>query len=110
MKMQMMLNAPFLPGFTNTVAIPAIQVEYLDSSKTFIRIHFSFMISWAYKIHKSDGKTLDIAIINLVKIEKCFGITLVALSHVRKLIHLLPCRILIELLQYVNSSNCLPIS
>ena len=58
-------------GFTNTVAIPTIQAEWVDNGKTLILRHSPLMLSWAYTIHKSQGKTLDLAIIYLGKIEKC---------------------------------------
>ena len=63
--MQLILNIPFLSGFTNTVAIPTIQTEWIDNGKTLIPRQFPFLISCAYTIHKSQGKTLDLAIIYL---------------------------------------------
>jgi len=47
------------------------------------------MLSWAYALHKSQGKTLDKVVIDLGTIEKCSGMTLVALSRVRNLRRLL---------------------
>ena len=40
------------------------------------------MLAWDFTIHKSQGKTLDCAVINLGKIENCSGMNLVALSCV----------------------------
>lgn len=101
--------APFLPVIPNTVAIPTIQAEWLDNGKTLMRRQFPLMLSWAYTIHKSQGKTLDLAIIDLGKSEKCSGMTLVALSRVHKLSHLMIHPISLERLQKVNRSNSLPI-
>ena len=47
------------------------------------------MLSWADTIHKSQSKTLDKVDIDLGTTEKCSGMTLVGLSRVRKLRHLL---------------------
>ena len=47
------------------------------------------IVSWAYTIHKSQGKALDEVVIDLGTTEKCSGMTLVGLSRVRKLRHLL---------------------
>ena len=43
------------------------------------------MLSSAYTIHKSQGKTLDKVVIDLGTTKKCSGMTLVGLSRVRKL-------------------------
>ena len=81
--------ATFIPGLPNTVAIPTIKYKWLTNGKTLILRKFLLMIYWAYTIQKSQGNTLDIAIIYLGKSEKCSGMTLVALSRVNKLSHLL---------------------
>ena len=47
------------------------------------------MLSWTYAMHKSQDKTLDKVLIDLGTTEKCSGMTLLALSRVRKLRHLL---------------------
>ena len=60
-------------------------------------------------IHKSQGKTLDLAIIYLGKSEKCSDMAFVALLRVLKLIHLLLFPILIERSKKVIKSNSLPI-
>ena len=91
------------------MAIPTIQAEWLENGKALIHRQLSLTISWEYKIHKSQGKTLDLAITDLGKSEKCSGMTMVALSRVRKLIHLLIFPLLLEQLQTVNRSNILPI-
>ena len=89
MKMQLMLNVPFLPGVPNTAATPTIQSEWLDNRKTLIIRQSPLIIFWEYTIHKSQGKTLYLAIIDFSKIEKWYGMTLVALYRERKLIHLI---------------------
>jgi len=47
------------------------------------------ILSWAYIIHKSQGKTLDKVVIDLGTTAKCSGMALVGLSRVQKLRHLL---------------------
>ena len=81
-----------LPHFfltTNSVAIPAIKTEWKPKGRNLIHKQFPIMLSWAYIIHKLKGKTLDMAVIDLSKSEKCSGITLAALSSVHKLGNLL---------------------
>ena len=89
LKVQLMLNIPFLTGVPNNVAIPIIQAEWLANTNNLIHGQSPLMISWAYTIHKSQGKTSYLAIIDLGNSEKCSGVKLVALSHVYYLIHLL---------------------
>ena len=93
LKMQMILNVHFLPGVTNTVAKPTIQYEWIDNGKTLICRQLTLMISWAYTIQKSQGKTLNIAIIYLGKSESFPGMTLVTLYCARNLSCLLLCPI-----------------
>ena len=67
------------------------------------------MLSWVYKIHKYHGKTLYIAVIDLVKSEKCSVMTLVSLSCVCKLSHFLLSPISLKCSNKFNRSNILPI-
>ena len=62
-KMPLMLNVPFVTGVPNTVAIPTIQSECFYNKKALICRQFPLIISWDYAIQKSQGKTIDIAII-----------------------------------------------
>jgi len=71
------------------VAIPFAEHEWRHNSDVYNRKQFPLMLSWAYTIHKSQGKTLDEVVIDLGTTEKCSGMTLVGLSRVRKLRHLL---------------------
>ena len=61
---------PFLIVSPNTVAIPTVQVEWIDNDKTLIRRKHPLILSWIYKNNKYQGKTLDQAIIYLGKSEK----------------------------------------
>ena len=79
-----------LPWVPLTVAIPFHRIEWkIGNIATFIWHQIQLIISWASTIHKSQGKTLDGAVINLVTSKKCCGKTLVALSRVCELKHLL---------------------
>jgi len=80
---------PFLDAFPRSVAIPFAEHEWRHNSDVYNRKQFPLMLSWAYTIHKSQGKTLDKVVIDLGTTEKCSGMTLVGLSRVRKLRHLL---------------------
>jgi ATP-dependent DNA helicase PIF1 len=52
------------------------------------RTQIPLTLSWATTIHKSQGLTLDTAIVNIGSKELCAGLTYVALSRVRQLSHL----------------------
>ena len=83
---------PFLQDVPRTVAISPFTVEWMcpnGGREPFIRTQIPLVLAWAFTIHKSQGKTLDHAVIDLGKSEKCCGMTLVALSRVRELQHLL---------------------
>ena len=67
------------------------------------------MLSWAITIHKPQGRTLEMAIIDLGNSKKYAGMTLVALSHVKKLENILLHYFLYERLKKVNKANKLPI-
>jgi ATP-dependent DNA helicase PIF1 len=96
----------FLPGLPKTVSIPTIQVEWSNTAgKVYTRKQFSLMLSWAFTIHKSQGKTFDRAVIDLGKREMCSGMTLVALSRVRRLSDLLFKPFSYERLEKVNKSG-----
>ena len=82
--------------------IPTVQVVWVDNEKTLIRMQLSLILSWAYTVHKYQGKTLDISKIDLGTIEKCSGMNLVYLSCVRKLIHVLLRPISLEIIQNFN--------
>jgi len=97
---------PFLYHKPKTVAIPPINAEWTNANNdTMIWKQFPLMLSWAFTIHKSQGKTLDRAVINPGKVEKCTGMTLVALSRVRKLEHMLLKPFSLERLEKVNKSG-----
>ena len=100
----------FLPGQPKTVSIPTIQAEWNNgttgtASGVYTRKQFPLMLSWAFTIHKSQGKTLDHAVVDLGSSEKCNGMTLVALSRVRHLNNLLLKPFTFERLQKVNKSS-----
>ena len=85
---------PFLLDIPITVAISVLSVEWRNSNGqnldgVFILKQVSLMLSYYFTIHKSQGKTLDRPVVNLGESEKCNGTTLVALSCVRKISHLL---------------------
>ena len=61
------------------------KVEWKHNGKTLIWTHFPLVLSWAITIHKSQGRTLELAVIDLGISEKLCGMSLVALSRVKKL-------------------------
>ena len=79
----------FLGVYTRSLEIPMKQVEWKHNGKTLIRTQFPLMLSWAITIHKSQGRTLELAVIDLGTSEKCCDMSLVALSSVNKLNNIL---------------------
>ena len=62
------------------------------------------MLLWDFNMHKAEGKTLDIRVIDLVKSEKCCGMILVSLSWVYELKHFMlkPCSLeLVQLTTFI---------
>ena len=100
----------FTPRVPETVAIPVQRVEWKSgNSANFIRHQIPLMISWAFTIHKAQGKTPDIFVINTGIRKKGCGMTLVALSRVRELKYLLLKPFSMERLVKVYKANSLPI-
>ena len=81
------------------------QFEWKHGTLMSIEIKFALMMSWSITIHKYQGHTLEMEIINLGNIKKCAGVTLVALSCVKKLVNMLLQSFLYEQLKKVNKSN-----
>ena len=63
-----------------SIAIPVICDELRFFTNYFICYQFPLVLLWGFNIHGYKGKTLDMAVIDIRKIDKFCGITLVALS------------------------------
>ena len=59
--------------------------EWKHGTLMSIQIKFPLMMSWSITIHKYQGRTLEMEIINLGNMKKCAGVTLVAPSCVKNL-------------------------
>ena len=57
----------FLEDYPESVAITTITAEWTKPSdnRVFTRIHFPLNLSWAFTIHKSQGKTLERLLVDL---------------------------------------------
>ena len=66
------------------------QVEWKQNGKPLIWTQFSLMLSRAITIHKSQGRTLELAVIDLGNSENCCGMSLVVLSRLKNLNAILP--------------------
>ena len=71
----------FLENYPGSVAIPTITDEWTKPSGNgvFTRTQFPLNLSWAFTIHKSQGKILERLVIDLGTGEKFSGLTFVAL-------------------------------
>ena len=81
----------FLEDYPGSVAITTLTAEWTKTSGKglFTSTQSPLGLSWAFSIHKSQGKTLKRLVINLGAGEKCSGLTLVALSRVSMVKHFL---------------------
>ena len=72
----------------NTVPITPIQRTWLHDNKTFARVNLPLTLAWALTIHKSQGLTLEKAIVDIGPSDRSAGLSFVAMSRVRALEHL----------------------
>ena len=75
----------FLKDYPGSIDTPTITAEWVKTSnnEVFKSTQFPLNLSWAFTIHKSQGKTLERLVIDLGSGDKCSGLMLVALSRVR---------------------------
>ena len=67
----------------NTVPITPVQRTWLHDNKTYARTNLPLTLAWAVTIHKSQGLTLDKAVVNIGQSERSAGLSFVAMSRVR---------------------------
>ena len=101
-------HQPFLDEYPRSVAIPMKKFEWKHNGNTLIREQFPLMLSWAITIHKSQGGTLDLAVIDLGTSEECCCMSLVAISRVKELNNILLQPFSYERLRKINKSKQLP--
>ena len=79
----------FLEDYPGSVAIATITAEWTKPSGNvvFTCTKSPLNLSWAFTIHKSQGKKLERLVIDLGAGEKCSYLTLVAISRVRMFKH-----------------------
>ena len=80
---------PSLPDHPNSFPIIPVQRQWSIGNQTYSRIGIPLDLAWALTIHKSQGLTLDNAVIDLGQQETSAGLSFVALSRVRRLDNLL---------------------
>ena len=80
-------SGPALPD--GTVPICPLFRNWYATTKQCSRLQLPLKLAWAITIHKSQGLTLDKAVINVGKKEFSSGLTFVACSRVRRLTDLL---------------------
>ena len=74
---------PFPEGVPNTVAILVVSDWWRIGAKYFIRKQFTLVLSWAFTTHKAQGKTLDIAVIDIGNSERFCSMNLFDLPLLR---------------------------
>ena len=80
-------SGPTLPD--GTVPITPLRRTWFSTTKPCSRLQIPLKLAWAVTIHKSQGLTLDKAVIDIGKKEFSTGLTFVACSRVRQLTNLL---------------------
>ena len=80
-------SGPTLPD--GTVPITPLRRTWFSTTKPCSRLQIPLKLAWAVTIHKSQGLTLDKAVIDIGKKEFSTGLTFVACSRVRQLTDLL---------------------
>ena len=80
---------PFLSDNPNCVPIAPTCFEWSSNSNRNSRQQVPLQLRYAITIHKSQGQTLSSAVIDIGRKELASGCTLVALSRVRRLDHML---------------------
>ncbi len=76
-------------GPTLSVPITPLRRSWSSSGSSCSRLQLPLKLSWAVTIHKSQGLTLDKAVVDFGKKEFCAGLTFVVISRVRCLTDLL---------------------
>ena len=74
-----------LSNVDNVVPICSRKAEWFVKGLSRSRTQLPLNLSWSMTIHKSQGSTLDKAVIDVGKSEKCAGLANVALSRVKTL-------------------------
>ncbi len=69
----------------NAIAIERVQTEYQHKGRSINRYQFCLIQAWAITIHKSQGLSLDTAVVNIGKAIFEPSMTYVALSRIRTL-------------------------
>ena len=79
----------FLTGVQKMIGYEKFVVRGSGSVGNVVRRQRPLKLAWAVTIHKSQGQTLDTAVIDVGKKEFCVGLTFVAISRARCLTDLL---------------------
>ena len=98
---------PFLSSRPNCVPVPPLTFEWESNSQQLSRQQLPLQLRYAITIHKSQGQTLDKAVIDIGKAELAAGCTFVALSRLRSLKHGLIQPMSFQRLQAISTSKCL---
>ena len=75
----------FLQDFPRIIPIPPYKGSFEHKGTACTRTQLPLVLSWAITIHKSQGMTLDKAVVDIGRKEMSNGITFVAVSRVRRM-------------------------
>ena len=75
----------FLHDFPRIIPIPLYKGNFEYKGTACTRTQLPLVLSWAITIHKSQGMTLDKAVVDIGRKEMSNGITFVAVSRVRRM-------------------------
>ena len=78
---------PFLSSRPNCVPVPPLSFEWESNGRRLSRQQVPLQLCYAITIHKSQGQTLEKAVIDIGKAELAAGCTFVAVSRLRSLNH-----------------------
>jgi len=93
----------FLAGHPHTVPIVPVSVDFQQGGNTFQRTQLPLSLAYALTVHKSQGTTLDHAIVSLGSREFSPGMSFVAISRLRRLEHLVFDSLTWERYQKINT-------
>ena len=99
------IGPTFLSDKPKCIPVPPLLSEWVSSGKHLSRLQIPLQLCYATTIHKSQGRTLPKAVIDIGQKELAAGCTFIAVSHLRKLEDSLFAPMSIKRLQAIANSK-----